>query len=121
MIALVWALVGLSALQPAARLRCEAQQKWLCELPAGCSPANAASTWQIVDFDKRTYARCDRAGCDTYEMVITVSGAFRTLQPVGHPDVFLKIGLANLFVEVATIGVSTYTSLGTCRPEPRPR
>ena len=84
MIAMVLVLAGMLAAQPAARLRCEAQQKWLCELPDGCSPIEAANSWEIVDVDKRTYARCDRAGCDTYEMVMSVSGAFRTVQPVGH-------------------------------------
>lgn len=97
--------------------RCDAQQKWGCELPSGCERQDASRVWVLLDFARSTYQRCDRAGCDTYAMKVSEQGLFTYIQLPEHPDTFMKIGLADLFVEVAAQGVSALNSFGTCRPQ----
>lgn len=99
--------------------RCAAEQKWGCELPGGCERQDATKVWMVVDFAKRTYQRCDRNGCDSYAMTPTEKGVFTYIRLRDHPDVFMKMGLADLFVEVVSQGVSTLNSFGTCAPVPR--
>jgi hypothetical protein len=95
------------------------EQKWGCELPGGCQRQDASSVWLLVDFGKGTYQRCDRNGCDSYRMNVSVKGTFTYIQLLDHADVFMKIGLADMFVEVAAQGVSTLNSFGTCAPTRR--
>jgi hypothetical protein len=97
--------------------RCDAEQKWTCELPDGCERQDASTVWVVLDFARSTYQRCDRAGCDIYSMRVSEQGLFTYIQLPEHPDMFMKIGLANLFVEVAAQGVSALNSLGTCKAQ----
>jgi hypothetical protein len=95
--------------------RCDVAQKWECELPGGCGLIKPTPSWVLLDFVKRTYQRCDTDGCDAYAMLPHERGIFTYVTLPEHPDMFLKIGLAGLFVEVAARGVSAYNSLGTCK------
>ena len=95
--------------------RCEPIQKWTCELPDGCEPADPKQTWTLLDFRDRTYQRCDRFGCDKYQMTVTEKGIFTYVNLPDHPDTFMKIGLANYFADVASQGVSVFNSLGVCK------
>jgi hypothetical protein len=100
--------------------RCDPVQNWQCELPHGCQPAPPEKAWILLDFVKKTYQRCNRAGCDKYDMVGTESGVFTYVNLPGHPDTFLKIGkigAATRFLEVAAIGVSALNSMGTCKAQ----
>ena len=97
--------------------RCDADQKWGCELPGGCERQEASKVWVLLDFARSKYQRCDRAGCDTYTMKISEKGMFTYIQLPDHVDTFMKIGLADMYVEVAALGVSALNSFGTCKPQ----
>jgi hypothetical protein len=98
--------------------RCDATQKWVCELPGGCTKDVAAeTTWVLLDFQERTYQRCDRFGCDKYPAQMSERSVFTYVQATGRPDMFLKVGLADGFLDVAAQGTSAYTSLGYCKPQ----
>ena len=79
--------------------------------------ADCAAGWLLLDFQLGTYQRCDGLGCDTYAMTVSEKAFFTYIQLPEHPDAFLKMGLAGLFVEVAALGVSTINSLGVCTPQ----
>jgi hypothetical protein len=95
--------------------RCDAIQKWTCELPTGCQALKAEIVWTLLDFRDRAYQRCDRFGCDKYSMTVSERGLFTHLNLPDHPDAFMKVGLANYFAEVAVQGVSVTNSLGVCK------
>lgn len=95
--------------------RCDATQKWWCELPDGCEASDPQTVWIEVDFGDQTYQRCDQSGCDSYEMTVVERGIFTYLNLPGHPDTFMKLGFGNFFVEVVSQGVSVGNSFGVCR------
>ena len=98
--------------------RCEVQQKWECELPGGCRELEIrAGSWLRLDLRRSTYERCDGFGCDSYDAIVSQEGLFTYARLRGRPDVFLKVGLAGLFVDVAAAGVSSINSLGVCTPD----
>ena len=84
----------------------------------GCQRVDPDPVWLVLDFPENSYQRCDAAGCDTYLMAVTEKGLFTYIQLQDHPDVFWKIGLANMFVEVAAQGVTAMNAFGFCRPVP---
>ena len=97
--------------------RCDNTQKWTCEVPGGCTrETDPTVIWILLDFRENTYQRCSRSGCDKYAATVTERSFFTFLQLPGHPDVFLKIGLADGFVDVAARGTSIYNSFGYCKP-----
>lgn len=95
--------------------RCEPKQKWECELPTGCRPLDGEPSWVLLDLATSTYQRCDRFGCNKYSMLVQERGLFAYVTLPDHPDMFLKIGSSNYFIETASIGVSAINSMGTCR------
>ena len=99
------------------RWRCEVEKKWECDVTFGCQGVAASdSVWMALDFPEKTYQRCDAVGCDSYPMEVVERGSFTYVRVPDRPGVFLKIGLADMFVDVASLGVSTMNSFGTCRP-----
>jgi hypothetical protein len=99
------------------RWRCEAEQKWGCGLPNGCERQDPRVVWLVLDLGRNTYQRCDQSGCDEYPAKVIERGIFTYIQPTDHPDSFVKVGLGDLFVEVAAQGVSVLNSFGTCKPQ----
>ena len=99
--------------------RCDVQQKWECQLPGGCRKLDVTPSWVLLDFLQLTYQRCDGTGCDKYTMVAheRTVGAFITTYVTlpNHPDVFFKIAAFGHFVDVASLGPSATTSMGSCR------
>ena len=92
---------------------CTIRQKYSCEA-AGCKTVSPA-VWNVIDQAKKTYARCDPRGCDTYDAQFKVSGDFTNIEVPGR-GMLAKIGAnGGAFVEVVTIGSSVLTSFGTCR------
>lgn len=57
--------------------------------------------------------RCDLS-CDNYEVSIYTAGIFTSLQPIRPSGSFVKIQGAREFVEVVTLGLGVYYSLGSC-------
>lgn len=99
--------------------RCDAIQKWWCELPGGCEAGDPQTVWIELDFGDDTYQRCDQSGCTEYEMTVVERGNFTYLNLPEHPDTFMKVGLGDYFVEVVSSGVSAGNSFGVCRIQER--
>jgi hypothetical protein len=60
-------------------------------------------------------SRCDRTGCETHDALAQESGEFINIQAVQPRGVLLKVSLkTNDFVEIATIGMTSYLSSGKC-------
>ena len=94
---------------------CRITQKLSCAAGDGCSPV-AISTWNVVDFTRQTYSRCDQKGCDSYPASFHRSGAF-TIIDVPRRGMVAKIANTGGFLEVVTIGLDSLVSHGTCREQ----
>ena len=94
-------------------LECRVTQKLSCAAGEGCTPV-AATTWNVVDLARQTYARCDQKGCDSYPASFNRSGVF-TVIDVPRRGMVAKIADTGGFLEVATIGMIALVSHGTCR------
>jgi hypothetical protein len=67
-----------------------------------------------VDLDTKQYSRCDRAGCDTFDVQISRSGAFTIIEAPGRA-MFMKIGPEGKSTEVVSVMNSVLVSNGVCR------
>ena len=71
--------------------------------------------FNVVDLDRKTIARCDSAGCDTYDATISESGIFLNIA-VPLNGLMAKLTPATgEFVEVVTLVGQVYTSFGSCK------
>jgi hypothetical protein len=92
--------------------RCEASTVVVCDR-AQCQE-NKPSVWLMVDFDRKTYSRCDSKSCDQYQMMAVPSGIF--VNVVYNPSsIFKATADGSEYIEVATSGLATYSQFGTCR------
>lgn len=95
--------------------RCEIIDKHYCENAGGCKSV-APKVWNVVDFGRETYSRCDSQGCDEYPAQISQSGTF-TIVDIPGRGTFAKLSADGAsFVEVATLGTDVYVSFGRCSP-----
>jgi hypothetical protein len=96
-------------------LKCTISAKYVCTVAEGCRSV-PGSVWNVIDLSRKTYARCDRAGCDTYDARMSQSGAFTNIEVPGR-GMLAKLGGAEPsdFVEVATLTGTIYNSFGSCR------
>ena len=70
----------------------------------------------MLDFDRKTYSRCDSKGCNQYPMLVAPAGAF--VSAVYNPSAIFKATAdGSEYVEVATLGLTTYSQWGRCRTE----
>lgn len=93
--------------------RCDISVKFNCE-PTGCAPSER-TVFNMIDPDRGIYARCDMEGCDEYLATMSVSGDHVNIA-LPERGMLAKIALDDgAFVEVATLGMSTLVSFGTCR------
>jgi hypothetical protein len=63
--------------------RCEVTEKYVCEARAACKPA-PRSVWNAIDMNRKTFARCDTRGCDTYDARFSPSGSFINIEVPGR-------------------------------------
>ena len=92
--------------------RCDAARLIVCN-EGQCQEA-PPSVWLIVDFDRKTYSRCDSKGCDQYQMMALPSGIF--VNVVYNPSsIFKATADGSEYVEVTTLGLATYSQSGTCK------
>ena len=92
--------------------RCDAAKLIVCN-DGRCQEAPSL-VWLIVDFDRKTYSRCDSKSCDPYQMVAMPSGIF--VYVVYHPgSIFKATADGRGYVDVATLGLATYSQFGTCK------
>lgn len=94
-------------------MKCEIKDKYVCE-SNGCKPL-PAKVWNFVDENRRTYARCDSAGCDKYDAQISQAGTFVDID-IPTRGVIAKMAIdGSTFHEVATLVHVVYVSFGSCK------
>ncbi len=99
----------------ASKWRCEAAVKFSCSMK-GCGEVGV-TVWVNLDFRAQQYQRCDSKGCDTYQMIHSGSGIYTIIEP-NNSGTFMKVvNDGSEFMEVATLGTSSFTSLGRCTPQ----
>ena len=121
---LVAALTGAAALLCAAQahaiaLRCEVASRFVCE-PGGCR-AQEARVWNMIDFDTSRFSRCDRSGCDHYEMLVARSGIYWNIEAPAR-SLFAKVSDdGSSFIEVAAVQAFVQVSYGSCQRVKQPQ
>ncbi len=96
-------------------LKCEISEKHFCEPRKDCV-AIPSNVWNKVDLSKNTYSRCDKKGCDDYQIVVSRSGVYLNIVLADRGGIIAKMAQdGSSFVEVATLGMGVYTSFGSCR------
>jgi hypothetical protein len=110
---LLFAILLVTTPSPAAELKCEISQKYICET-TGCRTA-PTNVWNLVNTTKKTYARCDRMGCDKYDALFSQSDVFVNIA-LPERGVIAKMAVdASSFHEVTTLAHSVYVSFGSCQ------
>ena len=94
--------------------RCDGTTAQTCS-DEGCT-RRAPSVWVELDFEAKTYGRCDRKGCDRYPVgPVTSSGVFMVIQP--RAGTFFKATKdGSQYVEVASLLTTIFITHGRCRP-----
>lgn len=70
-----------------------------------------------LDLEKKTYARCEGKGCDTYPMSFEASGIFTTVNLLGSGGTFLKVvNDGSEYVEVTSLHLAVLQNFGACQP-----
>ena len=112
---LIAAFLLASEIVNAEPLKCTITKKFVCDVAQGCRPS-AANIWNEIDLERKTFARCDRASCDTYDARMSQSGAYTNIEVPGR-GLIAKLGGPNPaeFVEVATLMGTVLNSFGSCR------
>ena len=96
----------------AKEFKCEFQSKFHCD-GNSCIPIEP-TTWNLVDLETKSIARCDNQGCDWYEMEIHQSGFF-TIFDVAERGFMAKMSIdGKSYIEIATLGTEAYVSQGSC-------
>jgi len=99
----------------ALRWQCSPATKFQCT-KEGCE-AMQPTVWVTLDFQTSSYSRCDRKGCDRYEMRESVSGIYTSVALVDRPGTLFKaVNDGSEFVEVITLGTTLMSSYGICSP-----
>ena len=110
-------MLGLLAIADtaSAAVRCDVHEKHRC-LAGGCSSVNP-SVFIGLDHEAGIYERCDAKGCDVYAATFARSGEFVNIA-LPERGLLAKLSLEDgQFPEVATLGLDTLTSFGTCTLE----
>ena len=115
--------LSLASVARAQELRCEIAEQYVCE-GGGCKIAPAsADVWNLIDQTKKTYARCTRMGCETFEATFSKSGAYMNIELPGQnviarmadEDVPFAGIKAFSFHEAITFSHAIFVSFGTCK------
>jgi hypothetical protein len=103
---------------PTGKFSCEFAHRMECAGGTICRPiATNVRVYTIIDFDKKTYDRCNSAdGCASHSIE-----SISTPNPIinislGQIGVVVKYGPGTRFVDIATQGVFVYVSDGVCKP-----
>ncbi|HEX2461760.1 MAG TPA: hypothetical protein VHJ58_16565 [Vicinamibacterales bacterium] len=93
------------------RLICAIDEKFHCDRGQGCQRISSGGFYNIIDLERRTFARCDNKGCDEYPANFTLSGLFMNIELSRGAMAKLDPGM-HLF-EVATLWLGAWISYGT--------
>jgi hypothetical protein len=111
------AFVAIIAVTPtvaaANTVQCSFTTKVQCD-PIGPCKVLKPGVKLTIDLTAKRYSRCDKAGCDTYDAVVTSSGLYTLIEVPGHA-MFAKIGPKGQSTEVVSLMNSVLVSQGICR------
>lgn len=94
------------------KLKCTPTTKVFCDRTS-CEK-DSPSVWVELDRRAKTFSRCDVKGCDTYKGNFETAGVFTNIQGVTPMGTMIKVLGDRKYIEVATIGLSSLISNGTC-------
>jgi len=95
-------------------VRCDIGTKFACIAASGCND-NPPGVWNVIDFTTNSFSRCDKNGCDTYEMSPTRSGLYISIDVPGH-GMFAKMSAdGSQYTEAVSLGTDVLVSFGSCR------
>lgn len=95
-------------------LKCKPKKVLACE-GTNCTKGKLSSIYLILNRAEKTFSRCDRQGCDTYEALFSTSGIYVNIQgktPIGQ---IIKVQGKRKFVEFITAGFGGLLYQGTCK------
>ena len=98
---------------PSATVQCQFSEKVQCDRGTPCKALKPSVSVKI-NFAAKQYSRCDKAGCDNYNAVISQSGAYKIIEIPGRA-MFAKIGPNGISTEVVSIMNSVLVSQGVCK------
>lgn len=105
-------MLAIAILAASASLVCTPATKSLCS--GGICQNTRVTTWAKTNEAQKTYSRCDKQGCDTYDAGYSHSGVYTNIEVSGR-SLIAKIGPAKEFVEIAAMGTDVYVSYGRCK------
>jgi hypothetical protein len=94
-------------------LRCDITVKNQCD-PSGSCQQIAANIWNEIDLSSQVVKRCDAKGCDSYQALLSPSGAYTNIIVPGR-SILAKLGENGAFLEVVTLAESVLVSFGKCQ------
>ena len=95
-------------------IRCEVTSKFTCN-PGGCR-AHKLGAFNLIDFDRRKFSRCDRKGCDDYPAVVSQPQGEYIIIDIPGRGIFAKLSNdGSEYVEVISLGTVILLSFGRCR------
>jgi hypothetical protein len=100
----------------AARWRCDITTRFVCT-KSGCKQPAPVGTWVELDFDARTYGRCDSGGCNRYPLQQERSGIY-TIASGGLQSYLKTLNDGSEFMESSASGTSAFINYGRCVSRP---
>lgn len=101
----------------AAALTCRAESVYGCEADRCSASALVSEVVVHIDTVAKSYRRCDRRGCDSYEPVSSRSGNYWNFELPGRTT-FLRVDMSEgagfRFSETLALGLTVIARFGRC-------
>lgn len=68
----------------------------------------------VLDRPNKTFSRCDKKGCDSYDSIFGSSGMYTNIQSRDPRGMMVKVLGNREYIEMVTIGLSTVFQNGNC-------
>jgi hypothetical protein len=94
------------------KLRCTPTARLMCH-GTQCTPSEPA-VYLILDRQNNSFSRCDAKGCDSHKAQFGTSGMFTNIQGAIPIGTMIKVQGNRAYIEIATLGLSSSFSSGTC-------
>jgi len=109
----VQAMLSKPLSERAEKWKCNLKSQHHCSPESGCAPTTP-STWLYVSFKDKKYSRCDRDGCDAYDFVSSVSGAWTKITVPSYGMLLTIRNDGGSFTETASKADEVWTGFGKC-------
>jgi hypothetical protein len=85
----------------------------------GCEETKLDS-WAVIDFSRKTYARCTADGCDNFAATLSDAGTYTHVELPGRATMARISDNGAMFSEVTSLLSSILISFGACTPSAPP-